>query len=79
MNAIWPELRTELQAFTIPVSDMHAMLEAVGGPKTSAELGLDQKFYHEAIRHNHEMRDRFSFVDIAADSGVLADFAKTQT
>lgn len=79
MDEIWPKLRAELQAFTIPVSDMYAMLEAVGGPKTSAELGLDQAFYREAVQHNHEMRDRFSFVDIAADSGVLADFAKTQT
>ena len=79
MNRIWPELRAELQAFTIPVSDMHAMLEAVGGPKTSEELGLDQEFFREAVRHNHEMRNRFSFVDIAADSGVLAGFAETQT
>ena len=79
MARIWPELRAELKAFTIPVSDMHAMLEAVGGPKTSEELGLDQRFYREAVRHNHEMRDRFSFVDIASDSGVLANFAETQT
>ena len=55
------------------------MLEAVGGPKTSEELGLDQEFYREAVRHNHEMRNRFSFVDIAADTGVLAGFAETQT
>ena len=79
MARIWPELRAELKAFTIPVSDMHAMLEAVGGPKTSEELGLDQRFYREAVRHNHEMRDRFSFVDIASDAGVLANFAETQT
>ena len=79
MARIWPELRAELKAFTIPESDMHAMLEAVGGPKTSEELGLDQRFYREAVRHNHEMRDRFSFIDIAADSGVLATFAETQT
>ncbi|MCY4180713.1 MAG: iron-containing alcohol dehydrogenase [Litoreibacter sp.] len=79
MDEIWPALRTELKAFTIPVSDMYAMLEAVGGPKTSVELGLDQGFYREAVRHNHEMRNRFSFVDIAAYSGVLAGFAETQT
>ena len=79
MDQIWQQLRAELKAFTIPVSDMHAMLEAVRGPKTSAELGLDQEFYREAVRHNHEMRNRFSFVDIAAGSGVLASFAEKQT
>ncbi|MEM9710055.1 MAG: iron-containing alcohol dehydrogenase [Pseudomonadota bacterium] len=75
MEAIWPELRAELQAFTIPVADMQAMLKAASGPTTSAELGLDQSFYREAVRHNHEMRNRFSFVDIAADAGVLDTFA----
>ena len=79
IEAIWPELRAELQAFTIPVSEMHAMLEAAGCPKTSEELGLDQEFYREAVRHNHEMRNRFSFVDIASDSGLLADFAEHET
>ena len=78
IEVIWPELRGELQAFTIPVSEMHALLEAAGGPKTSEELGLDQNFYREAVLHNREMRNRFSFVDIAADSGLLAGFAKNE-
>jgi glycerol-1-phosphate dehydrogenase [NAD(P)+] len=36
---------------------------------------LPVDFYREAVSHNHEMRNRFSFVDVAADSGILADFA----
>ncbi|MEO1292695.1 MAG: iron-containing alcohol dehydrogenase [Pseudomonadota bacterium] len=79
MEEIWPKLRQELLAFSIPVGDMYAMLEAAGGPKTAEELGLPVDFYREAVRHNHEMRNRFSFVDIAADSGILDAFAEGET
>ncbi len=75
MQEIWPALREELMEFIIPVAQMDALLEAATGPRTAVDLGLPIEFYHEAVRHNHEMRNRFSFVDIAADCGILADFA----
>lgn len=79
MEQIWPTLRSELRAFTIPVEDMRAMLKAAGAPTTAEELGLATDFYREAVRHNHEMRNRFSFVDIAAGSGMLEAFAEEET
>lgn len=72
---IWPDLRQELGRFTIPVPELDAMLEAAGGPRTAAELGLPVDFYREAVRHNREMRNRFSFIDLAADAGLLDEFA----
>ena len=41
----------------------------------AAGLGFPVPVYREAVRHAHEMRDRFSFADIACDSGVLDDLA----
>ncbi|MBV6656917.1 MAG: iron-containing alcohol dehydrogenase [Devosiaceae bacterium] len=79
MEDLWPTLRSELQGFTIPVDDMQAMLVAAGAPTTADDLGLDRAFYREAVRHNHEMRNRFSFVDIAAGSGMLEAFAEKET
>lgn len=78
MEEMWPTLRSELRAFTIPVDDMHAMLKAAGAPTTAEELGLATDFYREAVQHNHEMRNRFSFVDIAAGSGMLEAFAEKE-
>ena len=72
---IWPDLRRELDAFTLPVAEMEAMLRAAGGPLTGADLGLPPDFYREAVIHCREMRNRYSFLDIAADEGILADFA----
>lgn len=79
MEDLWPTLRKELAAFVLPVADMEQMLRAAGGPCTAGELGLPVDFYREAVCHNHEMRNRFSFVDVAADAGILEDFAAGET
>lgn len=75
----WPELRRELSAFTIPVDEMKRLLSAAGGATTAAELGVPVEFYREAIVHCREMRNRFSFLDIAADAGTLEAFAQGET
>lgn len=72
---IWPDLRRELAAFAIPVAEMTRLLKAAGAPTTAAELGVPVDFYREAVVHCLEMRNRFSFLDLAAGAGILADFA----
>ncbi len=76
LAALWPALRSELAAFVIPVDTMTRLLADAGGPTTAAGLGLDVGFYREAVMHCREMRNRFSFLDIAADAGLLAGFAE---
>lgn len=75
LAALWPALRRELKAFAIPVPEMERLLSDAGGPMTAADLGLDVDFYREAVVHCREMRNRYSFLDIAADAGLLEDFA----
>ena len=72
---LWPTLREELKAFVIPVPEMERLLRSTGGPMTAADLGLPADFYREAVVHCREMRNRYSFLDIAADAGMLEDFA----
>lgn len=72
---IWPTLRQELAAFALPVAEMSRLLAAAGAPRTAADLGLSVDLYREAVVHCREMRNRYSFLDLAADSGMLEDFA----
>jgi len=72
---IWPSLRQECLAMALPVDEMRTLLASAGGAVTAAGLGLDPDFYREAVRHAHEMRNRYSFADIACDSGVLDQLA----
>jgi glycerol-1-phosphate dehydrogenase [NAD(P)+] len=72
----WPELRRELANFMIAVAEMKRLLSAAGGATNATELGVPTNFYREAIVHCREMRNRFSFLDIAADAGTLEAFAQ---
>ncbi|NHT75748.1 glycerol-1-phosphate dehydrogenase [NAD(P)+] [Rhizobium sp. PP-F2F-G38] len=72
---LWPTLRGELNAFALPVAEMERLLSDAGGPMTSQDLGLPVARYREAVIHSREMRNRYSFLDVAADAGILADFA----
>jgi glycerol-1-phosphate dehydrogenase [NAD(P)+] len=74
MARLWPALKAELSAFIIPAQEMKQLLAAAGGPITAGELGVPVDFYREAVLHCSEMRNRFSFLDIAADAGLLEDF-----
>lgn len=78
LAALWPELRAECWRIAIPVDTMRRELQAAGGATTAAELGLDPAFYREAVRHAHEMRNRFSFADIACDAGLLDELAAAE-
>ena len=75
LDKIWPELRRELAAFVIPASEIKRLLTAAGGATTATDLGVPLDLYREAIIHCREMRNRFSFLDIAADAGTLEAFA----
>lgn len=78
LAAIWPALREELAAFIVPAAEMQRLLAAAGGACTAAALGLDPAFYREALMHAHEMRNRFSFLDLAANAGILSAFAASE-
>ncbi|TIP75647.1 MAG: sn-glycerol-1-phosphate dehydrogenase [Mesorhizobium sp.] len=76
LQELWPTLRQELKQFMVPVDEMQRLLKTTGGPISAAELGTPADFYREAVVHCREMRNRFSFLDIAADAGMLEDFAR---
>lgn len=78
LRAIWTELRAELAPWVDAVEGMTQRLAAAGGATTAADLGIPVDFYREAVRHGHEMRNRFSFADLACDAGLLDDFAAAE-
>ena len=74
LTSLWPVLRQELSAFIIPVGEMESLLKSAGGPTTAKELNAPTDLYREAILHAREIRNRFSFLDLAADAGELENF-----
>lgn len=75
LAAAWPAIRERLLAVMLPLDEMERVLRVAGVPLTAQELGIDPAFYRRAVGHAHEIRDRYSFLDLAAQAGRLADFA----
>lgn len=78
LAGIWPELRSECLEIVVPVDRMRTLLARAGGPVTAGDLGLPVEFYREAVCHAHEMRDRYTFSDLAAASGALPALARVE-
>jgi len=69
----WDAIRARLRAIMVPAARLEAVLRAAGAPTTPEELGWPRSFYQGALRHAREIRNRYTFLDLAADSGALQD------
>jgi glycerol-1-phosphate dehydrogenase [NAD(P)+] len=67
----WDETRTAIGAIARSPEQLLDTLKRAGAPTTPAELGWPEDFYRDAVRHAREIRNRYTFLDLAADSGVL--------
>jgi glycerol-1-phosphate dehydrogenase [NAD(P)+] len=53
---------------------MKDILSAAGGATTATDLGIDRKIWRKAMKHGRDVRNRWSFLDLADDAGLLDDF-----
>ena len=74
LERLWPELRHELQPFIMDPAKMAATLKAAGGATTATELGLPVKLWRRSMKYARDVRNRWSFLDLADDAGLLDDF-----
>lgn len=74
LAGLWPELRAELKAFVMDPSDMRKVLASAGGPVSASELGLPRDVWRSAMKHARDVRNRWSFLDLADDAGLLDAF-----
>ena len=71
----WPEIRTALRQVMRSSAEMAAALTAAGAPTRPADIHIPPAFYRQAVRHAREIRDRYTFLDLAAESGRLTSLA----
>jgi glycerol-1-phosphate dehydrogenase [NAD(P)+] len=71
----WPAIRRQLQAVMLPQGALDRVMSAAALPRTAADLGIDPAFYRRAVGHGHEIRDRYTILDLAEQAGRLEGFA----
>ncbi|WP_395685480.1 iron-containing alcohol dehydrogenase [Aestuariivirga sp.] len=74
LSQVWPSLRDELRPMLMDPGRMKDILSAAGGATTATDLGIDRKIWRKAMKHGRDVRNRWSFLDLADDAGLLDDF-----
>jgi glycerol-1-phosphate dehydrogenase [NAD(P)+] len=75
----WDAIRAALLRVMLPLEEMERIIAASSMPATGEALGLAPGFYADAVGHAHEIRDRYCFLDLAAQAGLLAEFAAAES
>ena len=73
LAAEWSAIAEEISEVAVPAGHLRETLRKVGAPTAAADLALPGSFYRDAVIHAREIRDRFTFLDLAADSGRFDD------
>ncbi|MHC4610941.1 MAG: sn-glycerol-1-phosphate dehydrogenase, partial [Planctomycetota bacterium] len=56
-----------------PTATLETVLLRAEAPTGPRDLGWPRAFYANAVRHAREIRNRYTFLDLAANSGQLDD------
>ncbi len=70
LAAGWDAMRARLAAVTLGSARMTAVLAAAGAPLTPGDLGWPASLFDAALAHAREIRNRYTFLDFAADLEV---------
>jgi len=71
LAARWDDIRTAIAAISLRADALARVLDAAKPPRAPEDLGWPRAAYREAVHHAREIRNRYTFLDLAADAGVL--------
>lgn len=72
LAAAWESIAARIEAVHVAAARLTRVLAEAGAPTGPKELSWPRPFYRDAVLHAREIRDRYTFLDLAADSGLFA-------
>jgi glycerol-1-phosphate dehydrogenase [NAD(P)+] len=67
----WDALRDAVRSVRVVSQRLEGALSRAGAPTTPRDIGLDASFYAAAVAQARFLRNRYTFLDLAADAGRL--------
>lgn len=67
----WDSIRGRIMGIMRPETELRSALERAGAFTKPEAIGWPRDFYENAVRHAREIRNRYTFLDLAGDSGLL--------
>ena len=71
LAARWPEIRRQIQTIHQPAAILEAALKRIGAPTRPSDINVPDDFYRDAVLHAREIRNRYTFLDLAMETGHL--------
>ena len=68
LDTRWDDIRSSVRRAMIPAAQIQDVLRRANCAETASDIGVDDAFYAEAVRDARFLRDRYTFLDLAADS-----------
>ncbi len=68
----WDTIRERVSAILLPSAQLQSVMAATGAGLTPESIHLSRPFYEEALLRCREIRNRYTFLDLAAGAGMLA-------
>ncbi len=66
----WDRIRGEIARIARPAAELERILHRAGAPTTAGALGWPAEFYAHAVGHARLIRNRYTFLDLAANCGM---------
>ena len=67
----WDTIREKVAAILLPSDHLRDVMAATGADLTPEKIHLTRPFYEQALLRCREIRNRYTFLDLAADTGAL--------
>ena len=71
----WDKTREAIARITIPAETLRDVLQRAAAPMQPEDLGWPRQFYLTAVKQAREIRNRYTFLDLASDSGKIEPVA----
>ncbi|MFZ5672102.1 MAG: sn-glycerol-1-phosphate dehydrogenase [Pseudomonadota bacterium] len=68
----WPDIAQRIAAISLAPDHLEKVLKAAGAEVTPKAIHLPRVFYDQALLRCREIRNRYTFLDLAANAGKLA-------
>jgi len=79
LAAKWHEIRAAISAISLHADMLALVLQEANAPRSPEDLGWPRGSYEDAVRHARKIRNRYTFLDLAADAGVLEELVPAIT
>ena len=78
LSRSWPAICERIAAVHRSAADLQRALAAAGAPTRPSDLGWPAPLYRAAITRARQIRDRYTFLDLADDAGLLDRFVAAE-